>query len=50
MDRGSIPPGALGFIKEGNIGLRNLGVNVLQSDVHRAHSDAEFFESGKEVE
>jgi hypothetical protein len=40
----------LWFIQKGNIGLRNLGVDILQSDVHRAHSNSQVLEAGEEVE
>lgn len=50
MDGGSIAPGSFGFIKEGNIGLRTLGVDIFQSDIHGAHGNAKFFEAGEEVE
>lgn len=50
MHGGSIAPGPFGFIKEGNIGLRNLGVDIFQSDIHGAHGNAKFFKAGEEVE
>lgn len=50
MDGGPIAPGLLGLVQERNIGLRNLGVNVLQPDVHRAHGNGQFLKTGEKVE
>ena len=42
--------GPLGLIQKGNIGLRDLGLDVLQPDVHGAHRNGEVLKAGQEVE
>lgn len=50
MDRIPVAPGPLRLIQERNIGLRHVGMNILQSNIHRAHGYREIFESGEEIE
>lgn len=50
MDGVSIPPGPLGFIEKRNVGLRHLGMDVLQSNIHGAHGNREVLEAGEQVE
>lgn len=46
----SITLGPLGLIQEGHIGLRDLGVDILQPDIHRANRNGQVLEPGEEVE
>lgn len=50
MHRGRIALGTLGLIQERHIGLRDLGVDILQPDIHRANRNGQVFELGEEVE
>lgn len=50
MYRGSITLGPLGLIQEGHVGLGDLGVDILQPDIHRANRNRQVFEPGKEIE
>ena len=50
MDGISIASGALWLAQERDIGLRHIGMNVLQSDAHGTHGDGQIFEAGKQVE
>lgn len=46
MDRVPVATlGPLGLIEKGNIGLRNLGLDVLQPNVHGAHRDGQILEA-----
>ena len=50
MDGVSITAGSLWLVEEGNIGLRYIGMDILQSNAHRAHGDGKILESGEKIE
>ena len=50
MDGIPIASGVLWFAQERDVGLRDIGMDVLQSDTHGTHGDGQVFEAGKQVE
>jgi hypothetical protein len=50
MNGVSVTPRSLGLIQKGDIGLRYIGLDVLQTDTHRTHGNGQVFEAGEKVE
>jgi hypothetical protein len=44
MDRQPVALGPLGFVQEGDIGLGDVGMDVLEPHIHRAYRNGEVLE------
>lgn len=50
MDRVPIAPGPLWFVEKRDIGLRHIGMDILQTNTHGPYGDGEILEAGQQVE
>lgn len=50
MNGVSIASGPLGFAQERDIGLGDVGMDVLQPDAHGTHGNGKILETGEQVE